>query len=542
MPPVVAAGFNNWLKTTTNMKLVSDVSVTRVNYEGITNFESLRDFDDDSIAALPRECRRNIPAVQADPANGIAAEPEVLGGHISATSVQRLQVAVKAAKYYHSIGRTLTVAKMHYTNILANFKIEHEAYKKLRNADNDTKVPKINDRDSDRKIIRWAPVFADYLSRCFGATGPLRYVIRDEPTVPTEVADPLLQNSYHGASGSLIEELTARLPHTGPIYRNDNKTVYMKIEEAVRGTSVESTIKSFSRTKDGRGAYLALVANHAGDVKYRGISKKRLNFLQNVKWNGRSYPLETHVTNHRTAFDDLRDCNQHVAVPVPTDEQRVEFLIDSITSTDTALQAAIGLIRADTNNMRSNFELASSSLIEVDPYRRSNRSTNNNNRSANVSAIDFHAGRGETGVDLRWHHPKEFKALNNAQKDELCSWLKTEEGKKSKAESKKAMSGKKRKDGGNGDNGSWKKKLKQKMKTKKGLASVMSVLKEQEESNEAFIAALRSLMPTGSTDSAGTDTVTTTHAASSNANASALAAALPATSITLRSILKNGKK
>ena len=40
-----------------------------------------------------------------------------------------------------------------------------------------------------------------------------------------------------------------------------------------RNTSIESTVKSFDRTKDGRGAYLAIIANHAGDTKYRAIYK-----------------------------------------------------------------------------------------------------------------------------------------------------------------------------------------------------------------------------------------------------------------------------
>lgn len=89
-------------------------------------------------------------------------------------------------------------------------------------------------------------------------------------------------------SGILIDELESRLSHSGPIFKNDNATVYVKIEEAARGTSVESTIKSFSRRKDGRGAFQPLVSNHAGEVKHRSISKKRLNLLQKhqVEWPG----------------------------------------------------------------------------------------------------------------------------------------------------------------------------------------------------------------------------------------------------------------
>ena len=71
--------------------------------------------------------------------------------------------------------------------------------------------------------------------------------------------------------------------------------------------------------------------------------------------------------------------------------------------------------------MRSNFEEAASALIEVDPYKRSIKNQNESTRQANVSAIDFGAGRDATGVDLRWHHPKEFKKLSSNQKDELMT-------------------------------------------------------------------------------------------------------------------------
>ena len=89
--------------------------------------------------------------------------------------------------------------------------------------------------------------------------------------MPDEATDPLAPDSYYDASGSMIEELDLRLPHTGPIYKDDNKTVYMLISKAVAGTSVECTTKSFSRKKDDRGT-LAFGTNHARDGKYRTIS------------------------------------------------------------------------------------------------------------------------------------------------------------------------------------------------------------------------------------------------------------------------------
>ena len=436
-----------------------------------------------------------VPAIAADVATGQAAEPEVPGANVSTISTRRLIVAMNAATYYTSIGRAMTPNNMHYTNILTSFKLEWEDYESLKTQDDPT-VPEINDKDYDRKVIKWVPIFLDCVSRTYGSRGPLSYVLRDEETVPAEVDDPLQPQSYFGASGSLLDELTARLPQTGPIFKNDNATVYMMVEKAVRGTSVESTVKSFARRKDGRGAFQALVANHAGDVKYRAILKKRMNLLQNIKWNGRAYALESHVSNHRAAVDDLRECSMHITVSVPNEPQRVEYLIDSINCSDNTLQAAIGLIRANTNNMRNDFEAAAAALIEVDPYKRSSKG-GGNPREASINSIDFSAGRGpKTGVDLRWYPRKEYAALSDDKKDELKSWMDTQEGKKAMRKSRKAAAKRKAEEADaeskNKGKDTWKKKMKKALRTPQGIKTVMSIMAEEEKSNQGLLSALQS--------------------------------------------------
>jgi len=66
--------------------------------------------------------------------------------------------------------------------------------------------------------------------------------------------------------------------------------------------------------------------------------------------------------------------------------------------------------------MRNNFEAATSSMIQVDPYRRSTR---NPTRNADISEIDFSAGRGSTGFYLRFHPKDKFLALPQDQQPEL---------------------------------------------------------------------------------------------------------------------------
>ena len=185
------AAFRTWLKGNLNMKLSSDASVLRLTHEGITSLDSLTDFDANAIKLLPKVCKDNIDAIAADVPNGIAAEIAVNGANISSISVQRLIVAADAARYYQAIDRTPTTANMHYTNVLKVFNLEWEAYEAVK-SEGDPKIPKINDRDGDRKVIRWAPIFLNMLENTHGARGPLLYVLRDEPVVPPEANDPLL--------------------------------------------------------------------------------------------------------------------------------------------------------------------------------------------------------------------------------------------------------------------------------------------------------------------------------------------------------------
>ena len=96
-------------------------------------------------------------------------------------------------------------------------------HKKAITSEDEPKVPKIVDLDGDRRIIRWAPIFLDNLDAIIGDKGPLDYVLRDEPIVPLEGNDPLDHNAYYGASGGLADEIVSRLPHIGPIYKNQSR-------------------------------------------------------------------------------------------------------------------------------------------------------------------------------------------------------------------------------------------------------------------------------------------------------------------------------
>jgi hypothetical protein len=99
--------FQAWLKQSTNMKLSTNSAVTRILHEGITDIDSLIDFDKDSIEALPRACARAITAVEADADNDIEAEPAVPAGNLSIASVRVLLMQPGTIEMLEGLGLLL---------------------------------------------------------------------------------------------------------------------------------------------------------------------------------------------------------------------------------------------------------------------------------------------------------------------------------------------------------------------------------------------------------------------------------------------------
>ena len=136
--------------------------------------------------------------------NNVVAEPTVNGASISTIYVRRLIVAVNSAKFYDAVGRLMSLQSIHYGNFLSDFKVKWDAYKYLITKD-DPKVPKVNDKEKDIKIIRWDPIFLDCLSSTYVSCGTFLYALRDNTKVHGEDKDPLLLNTYYGNSGSLLK-------------------------------------------------------------------------------------------------------------------------------------------------------------------------------------------------------------------------------------------------------------------------------------------------------------------------------------------------
>jgi hypothetical protein len=426
---------------------IPNATVVQLVNEGISEVDDLSEFDRDSLQQVADNLRRpggRIPDPTAGAVAGatIPTPPFIFG----AKSQQRLLAACDIVRYYELTGRNLTASNLQWSTVIRNFA---EQWKSLKDRKKEADAPDVPKITKALPVIKWTQSFADYLHRVIGVRMiPLAYVIRDDEAVPAQAPTLLGGQPHSELHGSVEAELVARSPHTNALYRDDNAAVYYKLEEATRTTPYAASIKPFQRLKDGRGAFMALTNQYAGQDKWESELKKQDDLLHTHIWKGQSnYSLEKFVQHHRTAFVSMQSCAQYVEYQLPTEHTRVGYLLEGIQCNDAGLQAAMASVKLDTTPLtgkRNDFEAAASHLLPYDPVAKKRSTVNlkrgagdiSNTTGAEISSFGAKEGIGSSGVHLRWHTNEEYGDLSPDQAEELREWRKTDPG--SQAYKKKA--------------------------------------------------------------------------------------------------------
>ena len=259
---------------------------------------------------------------------------------------------------------------MRWSNVMKNFEIQWKALKERKEAD-DPDVPKIS---KSLPIMKWTEAFQDYLHRTIGMrTIPLAYITRVTVDVPA-ITPPQEVNKPHSTEyGSIEVELIARASHDHELYKEDNGSVYYHLEEATRGTIYSASIKPIQQGKNGRGAWLALTSQYAGNNKWEAELKRQDNLLHQCQWKGQNtFPLEGFIGQHRNAFVSMQQCAEHVSYQLPNEHTRVGYLLEGIQCSDAGLQAAMASVGTDNgaDGMRNDFEKAAAHLLPYDPMAK----------------------------------------------------------------------------------------------------------------------------------------------------------------------------
>ena len=245
--------------------------------------------------------------------------------------------------------------------------------------------------------------------------------------------NPAADQPYLEEHGSVAQEMVMRLSHAHPLYRVDNAVGYSELVTATYGTQYAPTIAPFKRTKDGRGALIALKAQFAGPAYWDKEVRQMNDFLNNTKWFGTTaFTLHGFLAKHRSCYNTLQRCAEHVTVELPSERTRVGYLLENIDCQDKDVTTALSHIRLDdgANGMRGDFERSVAFLLPTDPVKRKQKGAKRT--SAQISATDatesedsnkkrvsFKPNVGKTGVELRYYKSKEYNKLSQEQKDEL---------------------------------------------------------------------------------------------------------------------------
>ena len=140
--------------------------------------------------------------------------------------------------------------------------------------------------------------------------------------------------------------MIAQASHTHALFRDDNAAVYYALEQATCSTSYAASIKPFQKTKNGRGALLALTNQYAGNDKWEAEIRKQDDLLHTHVWKDQSnFPLEGFIAQHCNAFISMQRCAEHIAYQLPNELTRVGYLREGIQCSNPGLQAAMASMR-----------------------------------------------------------------------------------------------------------------------------------------------------------------------------------------------------
>jgi len=397
--------------------------VLSLDAEGISTIDDLAEWEDEDWDQWARNCKR--PDKIEDPANP-GQLIDTVPYPLSVKSLKRLKIASKLVRYYESVSVGITASNMSWA-VLKNFSIQTKAMS-LKSKESNPEIPKMGNKLS---IAKWDDSLRAYTSQVFGArNATLEYLMRPEVAVAMP-HPPLKTDCPHSEVGSIQDEQTLRLSHNHPLYKDDNKQLYGILETALRGTTYDTSINSFKKTSNGRGAYMALISQHAGKDKWIKILRTAKTYVNEAKWDGQtSQLLQSHIERIRESYVDIENAAQHVKEQIPDPRTRVQSLIDSIEGcTDAKVCARVAAISNETNGMLDDFEKAVAHLTPVCPVAAKVGKKRNRISIAGVDGNIMSKKGPKTGVELRYYTSKEYSKLSKEEMTELKDLRSPKKGK-----------------------------------------------------------------------------------------------------------------
>ena len=235
----------------------------------------------------------------------------------------------------YCITAELTDAPLNITAAAMSDWIQH-----IRNMKSDKdKDPDPNDIPEMKDLRKWQ-TFKELLSthlakqRNASLGVPLSYLIRPND----DGKDPSKE-----AFTSLDQKLIACIELHHKIFAHDNTQLYDLLKTKVVAGDLWSFIKPFDASKNGRGAYKALLNQAEGPAYQQSRVTNAYKNLERLHYSGKSrnFPFSSYVQRHQECHNILaEDTNEETL----TESRKIECFLKGIT--DSRLATPIGIIRS----------------------------------------------------------------------------------------------------------------------------------------------------------------------------------------------------
>jgi len=378
----------------------------------------------------------------------------------------RLRGAIKLVNYLSMVRRDIHWELLKWSN-LRTFVSDWDALVAITK--NKTGEPPVWRRNNQTQTVSFLYAVADHLNTVHGVYQcPLGYLI-DEDAVrdntPAADAPPFAPGRYFSdKAGSLMAEVRARAPRDTASAEADNVALFAILTKCFQLSPFAAQAQPFEKTHDGMGFWRHLKTTNATDSHHDAVAKSAIDYCQTAKWDG-SADLIEYIGKLRRQFAIYGEAGKHITLQNYDDRTRVGWFLDNMTCTDVNAITYITNIR-HSSIYRDNWEAAMSYMSQC-PYTGKNNGRRKRggggNNTAAVAGIEQEGtpskrrrqgkkgknggggggggggslrgnkdyqdrlkqseGRGEkTGVDLRWHSPKEYRGLSKEERTELNQW------------------------------------------------------------------------------------------------------------------------
>ena len=257
-----------------------------------------------------------------------------------------------------------------------------------------------------KKDTKWRPWKESVVTYLHSKTGqaaiPLAYIVRE------------FDQGIPGAIYSTVhEQLVNQAIHHGPEYNTNNGIVYDLLQSLTLNGPAWSWISGFQRSRNGRGAWKALIEYYEGDAMQMRSKQQCYDSIAKASYQGwkRNFDFSAYVAIHQQAHQDLARLGE----PIPENKKVRDFL-QGITDpqwNNIKLNVLSNPVFMNSFSSTINYMASAIDMISKNTASTTRQISEYNSGSSQRTGRGYNRGRGRGGRGGRNNRSGRGRGRNN---------------------------------------------------------------------------------------------------------------------------------